>query len=188
MSSTPVSIESLIGHAMRDALQKWCIDSVPDDDASRASHVILGKPTRELRDNIVVSVHTQHPLGPSEDTDKLIEGVPRGQDERPLQFFRESTGGARTEMMVGAVQIRIRENMKHEDALNISGVVMDRVKKAINRDGSLKTMSDELGNTMMLLETFQHSGHAAGGGSTSIFIRWVDWRAIIVSDNSRVKE
>lgn len=184
-TSTPQSIESLIANTLEEVLADWCVNEVSTHDQSRASHIVLGKPTKELRDAIVVSIHTQHPLGPDNDSDRLVEGQPRSADERPLQFQRESAGGARVEMMFGTVQVRIRENLEHRLALNLKGAVSDRIRKAINRDERLRALTDDLGNTMFWIETFKHSGHASGGANVSIFIEWVDWRAAICSDNRR---
>lgn len=184
-TSTPRSIESLIANTMDDVLTDWCINEVSTHDQSRANNVVLGKPTKELREAITISIHTQHPLGPDHDADRLVEGRPRSAQERPLQFWRESSGGARVEMMFGAVQVRIRENLGHKLALNLKGAVSDRVRKAINRDERLRVLTDDLGNTMFWIETFKHSGHASGGADVSIFIEWIDWRAAICSDNRR---
>jgi hypothetical protein len=182
---TPKDIESLIADTLETVLTDWLINEVSTHDQSRANWVIIGKPTKELRDPITISIHTQHPLGPDKDTDKLVEGRPRSAQERPLQFFRETSGGARQEMMFGAIQVRIRENLPPKTALNLKGAVVDRIKKAINRDTRLKTLTDDLGNTMFWIETFKHSGHASGGSDVSIFIEWIDWRAAVCSDNRR---
>nr|NIV40059.1 hypothetical protein [Anaerolineae bacterium] len=55
----------------------------------------------------------------------------------------------------------------------------ERVKAAINRDADLNSLSDDFGNTMHVLETFQAVGYAGGGGDVSINFRWIDWRAFI---------
>lgn len=182
---TPVHIESLLGDTLVEVITDHCMTNVSSEDQSRANHVVLGKPTSELRDNCVVSIHTQHPLGPEQDTDRRVEGSPRERSERPWVFPRESYGGAKFDMMYGTVQVRMRERMQHKKALAIKAVVAHRIKYAIERDTRLRVLSDDLGNTMLMIETFKHSGHAAGGGDVSVFIEWVDWRALIVSDNRR---
>ncbi|MHC4542922.1 MAG: hypothetical protein ACYSYL_00145 [Planctomycetota bacterium] len=182
---TPTHIESLLGDTLHEIITDWCITNVSTEDLSRADHVVLGKPTSELRDNIVVSVHTQHPLGPEKDTDQRVEGKPRTWEERPWQFPRESHGGARFQMMYGAIQIRMRERNRHRVALAHKSVVAHRIRRAIERDTRLRVLEDDLGNTMLMIETFRHSGHAAGGGNVTVFIEWIDWRALIVSDNRR---
>jgi hypothetical protein len=179
-------MESLLADEMETVLTDWCINDPDEDDDTKANNVIIGKPTRELRNKIVVSIHTNHPLGVGSDKDRLVEGPPRSGDERPLYFERESTGGARVEMMFGAIQIRIRQDSNHKQALNFVAVNEDRIKKAINRDSRLRVLEDDLGNTMVWLETYESPGYAAGGGDTSIFIRWIGWRAVIVSSNTRL--
>lgn len=182
---TPVALESLMGHTIRDVLEDWCINNVDDDDLTKAAYALLGKPTKELRSRIVVSVHMQHPLGPDKDQDHNVMGPPRSEAERPLKFPGESIGGARWEMVFGAIQVRIREDLPHKDAMNTVAVVVDRIKSGINRDSRLRALRDDLNNVMVWIETFRHSGHAAGGGNVSIFIRWVDFRAVVVSSNVR---
>lgn len=181
----PKAIESLIADTMKVVLTEWCITNTDEDDTTRADVVMIGKPTRELRNNIVISIHTSHPLGPSRDNDRLVEGPPRTQSERPLYFERETTGGARTEMMFGAVQIRIRESQDEGSALNTVAVADTRIKRGINMDSRLRSLTDDFGSTMILIETYEQPGYAAGGGDTSIFIRWIGWRAVIVSSNIR---
>lgn len=181
----PSTVEALLANRMRDVLQEWCIDDVPTTDRSRANHAIVGKPTSELRDPIVISVHTDHPLGPGVDKDKVVMGAPRSDSERPFKWPPESWGGMRTEQMIGAVQINIREDLSSEDAVAISGAVSARVKNAINQDRRLAYIADDFGNHMQQLDTFKRTGYASGGGNVSIYIHWVDWRAHIVSTNMR---
>lgn len=183
--ATPKAMESLLGDTLKEVLTDYCINNVDSDDTTKANYVVMGKPTSELRSAIVVSVHMQHPLGPDKDVDKLVEGAPRSAEERPLTFPRESIGGATFEMITGAVQVRIKEGKNHQAALNTKSVTVDRIKKAIKTDSRLRVLKDDLGNTMTWIEVFRHSGHAAGGGEVSIFIEWVDFRAIVVSSNSR---
>lgn len=183
--ATPKAIESLIADTLKIVLTDWCITNTDTDDETRADVVMIGKPTRELRNNIVISIHTSHPLGPTRDNDRLVEGPPRAQSERPLYFERETTGGARVEMLFGAVQIRIRKNQEHQEALNVIAVSETRVKQGINMDSRLRVLHDDFDSTMVWIETFEQPGYAAGGGDTSIFIRWIGWRAVVVSSNIR---
>jgi len=183
--TVPQSIESILGDRLKDALTRWCITGVPLDDESRANHVILGKPTTQLRDNVVISIHTEHPLGPISDTDHIVMGTPRTNEERPFKWPAETTGGMRSKVVIGAVQINIREKMSYELAKSINGAVAARIEAAINQDAELDAFGDDFGNFMSRIETFQGSGYQAGGGNVSINIRWIDWRAFVHSTNCR---
>lgn len=171
-------IEAVLALKLHEVLTKWCITDVVSDDPSRADAVVLGKPTRELRDEVVISIHMQHPLGPTADRDSSASGPPKRQDERPWNWPKE-IGGGRMEKIVGAVQINIREKLAYDEAVEIISAVVERVKAAINRDTSLVPLSDDWGNKVQVLETFQASGHAGGGGEVSINLRWIDFRAFI---------
>jgi len=183
--TVPQAIEHLIAETLMEVHMDWLVNEVSTHDKSRANSVILGKPTSELRSPIVVSIHTQHPLGPPEDVDKNISGGPRTQSERPWRFPAESTGGATVSAIFGATQVRIREDMSHSEALRIKAAVVTRIKQAINKDTRLRVLEDDFGNTMFWIETFEHPGYAAGGGDVSIFIEWVSWRAFICSSTAR---
>ena len=183
--TVPQAMEHLLAETLLTVHIDWLVTEVSTHDQSRANQVILGKPTSELRSPIVVSIHTQHPLGPPEDVDKNISGGPRTQAERPWRFPAESTGGASVEAIYGATQVRIRENMQHIEALKIKSVVVKRIRQAINKDTRLRTLEDDFGDTMFWIETFEHPGYAAGGGDVSIFIEWVSWRAFVCSSTAR---
>ena len=185
MTNPPKSIEALLAHKMRDVLLDWCVTRVPLDDPSRAKLVIIGKPTNELGNPPVISIHTPHPLGPPSDTDHMIVGTPRSNEERPYKWPMETMGGMRTDLLIGTVQINMREQQRAEDAVWSIGALATRVRNAINQDPRLRPFSDDMGNFMSRLETFQHSGHTGGGSNTTTHIRWVDFRAIIHSTNSR---
>ena len=178
MTIEKAGIEAVLAKALHAAVTKWCITNVPVKDESRANWVVLGKPTRELRDNIVISIHMQHPLGPNADTDNIVSGKPTTSGERPWDFPKE-LGGGRMEKYLGCVEINIREREAYEDAVNVISSLYERVKAAINRDPSLVPLEDDWGNTLMVLETWQAYGHESGGGSVSISRRWVDWRAFV---------
>lgn len=177
-------IEAVLAQKLYEVLTKWCIIDVAAGDPSRADAVVLGKPTRELRDEIVISIHMQHPLGPSADKDELVSGAPREPDERPWNWPKEF-GGGKTEKIVGAVQINIRQKLSYDEAVEIIASVVERVKAAINQDRDLIPLKDDWGNTLLVLETFQASGHAGGGGEVSINLRWIDWRAFIARRDCR---
>jgi hypothetical protein len=179
----PQSMEALLAHTLLDAITKRCITDVPPDDSGRTDQVVLGKLTRELRDENVIAVHMQHPLGPSIDRDGMA-GAPRNQDQ-PWDWPPETLGGMRTERIDGAVEIRLRKKLEYTDAVDIFAVVIQRVKDAINREESLRTLTDQMGNTMSIIEAFEAPGYAAGGGNVSINIRWVNWRAFVHSTNAR---
>ena len=185
---TPRTIEAMLAHTMAEVLTDWCIERVAPDDDSVVKSVIIGKPTSELGNPPVISIHTQHPLGPPKDTDHIAMGAPRGPEERPYKWPVETTGGMRTDLMIGTVQINIREQSKAADAAWIIGAIASRVRKAINQDPRLATLVDDMGDYMSRVETFQHSGHTGGGSSTTTHIRWVDFRATIHSTNCRVQE
>lgn len=183
--AVPQSIESLLGDKLKSVLTERCITDVSDDDESKANHVILGKPTTELRDNIVISIHTEHPLGPIADKDHIVMGTPRSDEERPFKWPAETTGGMRSKVVIGAVQVNIREKLPYETAKAINGAVASRIEAAINQDGELDAFHDDFGNFMSRIETFEASGYQAGGGNVSINIRWIDWRAFVHSTNCR---
>ena len=178
-------IEAVLAQKLHEVLTKWCITDVAANDPSRADAVVLGKPTRELRDEIVVSIHMQHPLGPSADQDELVSGTPRQPDERPWNWPKEF-GGGKVEKIVGAVQLNIRQKLSYDEAVEIIASVVERVKAAINRDRDLVPLADDWDNTLLVLETFQASGHAGGGGEVSINLRWIDWRAFIARRDCRI--
>lgn len=178
-------IEAMLAEKLVDVLTDWCITQVDEDDPSRADHVVLGKPTRELRDENVISIHMQHPLGPQADRDEPVSGTPRGQDERGHYFPAETMGGMIVEKMIGCVQVNIRQRLAYTDAVEVNAAIVQRIKAAINRDKDLVPMTDDFGATLFKLETFQASGHASGGGNVSINIRWIDWRAFIAITNCR---
>lgn len=183
--AVPQSIESELGSRLKEVLTRWCITDISADDESRANHVILGKPTTQLRDNVVISIHTEHPLGPVSDKDHIVMGTPRSDDERPFKWPAETTGGMRSKVVIGAIQINIREKLSYETAKAINGAVAARIEAAINRDSELDAFADDFGNFMSRVETFQASGYQAGGGNVSINIRWIDWRAFVHSTNCR---
>jgi len=178
-------IEAILAHMLHTVLLEWCITNVSADDPSRASHVVLGKPTRELRDSKVVSIRMQHPLGPAADKDEVVSGSPRGQDERGHYFPPETMGGMIVEKMIGCIEVRIREKLSYPDAVEVNASLIERIKKAINTDSRLGLLKDDFGVTLFKLETFQATGHASGGGDVSINVRWVDWRGFTCRTNCR---
>lgn len=176
-------IESVLAHTLHDVLTDWCIKRVPTNDPSRADHVLLGKPTSERQDEIVVSIHMQHPLGPGADKDRDVSGKPTTQDDRPNFFpagFNE-----RWWKLVGTVQINVRQDMSYEETVDIVAAVVERVRAAINRDVRFQRLKDDWDNALYDIETFQAYGHASGGGDVSINLRWVDWRATVLSQKKR---
>jgi len=173
-----LGIESVLAAALKTVVTKWCITDVAADDPSRANWVVLGKPTRELRDDIVVSIHMQHPLGINADKDAMVSGKPTTTAERPWDWPKE-LGGGKVEKYLGCIEINIREREEYEDSVSIISSVYERVKAAVNRDPDLVPLTDDWGNTLMILETWQAYGHESGGGAVSISRRWVDWRAFV---------
>jgi len=175
----------MIADKLLSVLTKWLITNVDEDDDSRANRVILGKPTDELRYNVVVSIHLDHPLGPAQDTDFNAMGTPRSTEERPYKWPTETTGGMHTRQIIGAIQINIRETLPYEAAKAINGAVATRIELAIRRDNELRSFHDDFGQFVSIIDTFRGYGYQAGGGNTSIHIRWIDWRAVIHSENCR---
>ena len=180
----PQSLEAMLAEKLQTALTTHLITNVDLNDQSIADYVIIGKPTAELKSRIVVSIHTQHPFGPTTDKDTSISGLSSGG--RPFYFPKETFGGMETEEMIGCVQINIREKMPAEEAVWINSIVTHRVKKAINEDSELDAFSDGLGNSMSMIETFRAVGYASGGDKVSVYFRWVDWRAIVHRSNCRL--
>lgn len=185
-TTVPDSIEGLLADELKEVLTDWCINYVSADDASRANHVIVGKPTKELRSAIVISIHMQHPLSRTKGGTDLVEGTPRNQSERPYHWPAETWGGMRTEMIVGAVQVNYREKETYEDAMNIIGPIVNRIKQGINQDARLTTLSDDMGNFMSKIETFTAEGVSSGGDNITVDRRWVSWRAFVHSTHARV--
>ena len=185
--NTPTSIEALMADRIHDAVERWCKTDVPLDDEARANEVIIGKPTVEIKKDIVLSVHMQHPFGPVRDRDTTVSGAGTGGlTGRPYFFPMETMGGARIEEVVGCVQVRIRKKMKYDDAVWLIAAVIERAKQAINRDTTLRRISDDLGNTMFLIEAFRVDGYESGGGRMSVNFRWVDFRAYVTCTNCRI--
>lgn len=180
----PQSAEAMLADKLQTALTTHLITNVEYDDPSRADHVIIGKPTKELKDRIVISVHTQHPFGPTVDKDASISGLSSGN--RPYYWPKETFGGMETEEIIGCVQINIRERMPPEEAVWVNSIITHRVKKAINEDPELEAFSDGLGNSVSLIETFRAVGYASGGDKVSVYFRWVDWRAMLHRSNCRL--
>lgn len=181
--TTPLSYEAMIATTMREVLIDHCITRVSEDDKSKANVVIIGKPTEELSKNIVLSVFTVHPLGPKEDTETIMEGAPTKPNERPYKWPPETFGGMRTHKILGAVQINLRESVKAEEATYLIGALESRIRIAINKDRRLRLFEDDFGNMVHLIEVYQASGYASGGGNISLHRRWIDWRGVVHSNN-----
>jgi hypothetical protein len=170
---------------MLEVITEACQTNVPTDDKSRVDVIIIGKPTEELRKRNVVSIHTTHPLGPSKDTEEIMMGTPTKPNERPYKWPPETFGGMRTDKMIGAVQINLRQNVRAPEAVPLIAAIETRIKDAINRDHRLRIVQDDFGYTAHLIETFKAIGYASGGGKTSLHRRWIDWRATVHSTNCR---
>jgi hypothetical protein len=183
--TTPKTIEAMLAETIKDAVEKKCVTEIPDDDDSRADHVIIGKPTRELRDEMVISIHMRHPFGPRMDKDTAVHGLPRSSDSGPWVFPAETMGGMRVERIIGCVQIRLRKRQNAEEASWLFEPVKERIRQAINCDASLSSLSDDFGNTMFWIETFRATGYDSGGGEVSLTNQWVDFRAFVSSTNCR---
>lgn len=182
---TPTALEAKLAHVLKDVIGDHCINYVAPDDTSKANHVIIGKPTRELRDEIVVSVHMDHPLGPIMDRDDRVSGLRGGLSNRPYVIPNETIGGMTVDEIIGGVQIRARRRETSEDATFIIKPVHVRIKRAINRDKRLRLIQDDLGNTMFTIHTFRAVGYESGGGDVTINTRWVNFRALACYSNCR---
>jgi hypothetical protein len=167
---------------MKTALTEWCITDVGSDDPSKADYVIIGKPTEELSDEIVVSIHTHHPLGIGEDRDRDVTGT---STQTRWQFPAETFGGVRIEEITGTVQIRAIKDLTYENAILLFAPLSQRVLDAINKDYLLTSLTDSTGRTMFLIEAFRREGYESGGGEVSIDTQWVDWVAYVSSTNCR---
>lgn len=182
----PHSIQSLIASTIKEVITDWCIDYVPADDPSRADHVVLGKPTRELKDNVVISIYMNHPLGRGADKDEFASGPPRAQDERPYKWPMESCGGMTTEKIIGGVQINYRRKKNYEGAIKEIGPILARIKQGINNDSRLDRLEDDLGSYMSSIQAIRTEGYTSGGGDITLERTWVTFRAWVHTDNSRV--
>jgi hypothetical protein len=185
LHTTPEVVESMAAQTLRGVLQEWLIDRVPSDDGSRVHHVIVGKPTRELRDEMVVSVHMDHPFGPKMDKSTNISGLGGGLSGRPYVFPGETTGGMKIEEIIGCVQVRVRQRLAAEDASKLMYPILARIRQALNRDERLRFIEDGFGNYMFRIETFRATGYESGGGDVTINSKWVDFRALVCYSNCR---
>jgi hypothetical protein len=184
--TTPDSAEVAIARRIRDVLEDWCVNNVAEDDPSRADHVIRGKPTSERSNEIVISVHTHHPLGLSKSSEGVVDGPPVQEDERPYKWPMMTTGGFTTSKAIGAVQINIRLRAERELAERIIGAVAERVKQGVNRDKRLAGFKDEMGNFVSSVEAFETRGAGSGADNVSLDNRWITWRAWVHSRRARV--
>jgi hypothetical protein len=175
-----------MGETIKEVLLDWCMEYVPEDDPSRVNHVILGKPTRELKDEIVVSIYMNHPLGRSADKDEFASGPPTQEDERPYKWPMETCGGMTTEKVLGGVQINYRRKKGYEDAIKEIGPIIQRVKLGINTDARLKYLEDSLGAFMSSIQAIRSEGYTSGGGDISLERQWVTFRAWVHHDNTRI--
>jgi len=178
--NVPTTLEAMIADGLEGACTEYCITNVDDDDPSMSDHVILGKPTEELADEIVVSIHMQHPFGPTMDKDSAITGK---TGVTGFHFPDETIGGGRVDQIMGAVQVNIRQDLEYADAMWISAVVVERVKQAINLHPDVRSLTDSYGNVMFKLQTFRAIGYASGGGDVSVYFRWVDFVAYVSYTN-----
>lgn len=186
MSGTPEPYEAILLRKLRTAITEYCVDNVDEDDPSRVNHVIIGKPGRELRNPPVVSISLTHPLGPSKDTDKLVSGTPRGNnDERPYKWPPMTMGGQRVDMLKGTVQVNIRENMSAEEASFVSGAIANRIVKAINEHPELGAFMDDFGFFVTDIESWRRYGYEFGSNRITTGVFWVDFRAFVHSTNVR---
>ncbi len=181
-----MDIYALIAHTIKEVLEDWCINYVAEDDSSRAQHVLLGKPTGELRSEIVLSVHMNHPLGPEAGRDKSVAGRPMAEDERPYKWPMEWTGGMNTEAILGAVQINYRRRKSYDAALEDVGPIIARIKSGINRDSRLNFLVGDCGGHMSIIETIRGEGYTSGGGDVSLERVWVTFRAWVHTSNRRI--
>jgi len=185
-TTTPAHYEAMLADKIRDAIEEWTITDIPQDDESRASTVIIGKPTTELKQDIVISVHMRHPLGPSRDRDQNVTGTARGgMTNSPWHWPRETIGGMRTTEVTGDIQIRLRKKVAADVAGWIISAVKERCVQAINKDWRLNAFSDDFSNFVSIVEAYRNDGYDSGGGSTTIHIGWVDFRAYVHHTNVR---
>jgi len=182
---TKHGIEAVVAKALMKALTKSCITEVPAEDMSRANHVIIGKPTNERADEIVIAIMMEHPFGPKFDRAPLLTMSQADPQTRPMRFPGETLGGMDVSMEIGTVWISIREKMPYEEAIEVISSVRERVKATINRDSSLVPLQDDYGNFLYRLETFQAEGYETGGRQVSINHRWVDFRFFVAVTNCR---
>lgn len=178
-------IEDYIAEKLYAALLERCVTEISPSDPSRVAHVIIGKPTSERRDESVLSIMMQHPLGPSKDTEMLALGVPMDESVRPYNIPPETFGGAVHHTVVGTVWIAIREREDYADAIRIISSIFERVSATINKDRRLCPLVDDFGNTLYKLETFRSEGYETGGRQVAINHRWVDFRGLVVRSNCR---
>ena len=178
------ALEAIVAMLIKDAVTKHCITDVSSSDASKADWVILGKPTTERTDPIVISIHMQHPLGMNIGKEKASSSRPTQMD--PWQVLPETQGGMSSRVQVGAVQIDIREGIPYDEAIYINAAVARRVKQAIDNDVSLAgPIVDDFGDLMSWILTFEAAGYVAGGGDVSIHARWVNFKMLVHSSNVR---
>ena len=179
MTVEKAGIEAVLFEELYTVLVEHCIDDVNSDDESRCDAVVPGKPTKERGDDIVVSVLMEHPLGLSAERDDIATSFSRLASERP-NWFPPEMGGGMVEVIHGAIQINIKEELPYEEAVKIMSSLKERVKWALNTDSRLQgSLADEWGNTVIKFETYQATGATTGGQNTTIHTRWINWRAYI---------
>lgn len=184
-AGVPAQIEAMIADALYQGILAACKTNIPVGQIDRADNVIIGKPGSELSDPITISIHVQHPIGPSEDVDKQVTGMGAGLSDRPYSFPNETIGGMRVDELKGGVQINIREDLEPESAVWVNAAIKQRVKDVINQSTSFDYMEDEMGNLLLKIETFRDFGYDAGARDVSVHFRWVGWRAYICYANYR---
>lgn len=179
-------MEAVLAQRLFKALKKVCIEDVALDDPSRANHVVLGKPTVERRDEIVISIMFQNPLGTGKDTERLLQGYPYDESLRPYQFpGGETFGGAVFDTVIGVVWVAIRKMKDYNLAIEIISSVAERVRWAINQYPGLDAACDDYGNHLFRLETFRGAGYETGGRNVAINHRFIDFRGLIARTNRR---
>lgn len=182
--NVPNGIEAVLAHKLKDVITKHCITNVSANDISKADYVILGKPGPELRDSIVVSIHIQHPLHST----RVEKERPNEDNEigYPWRVPAETVGGMNTKSQVGAVQLNIRQDLDYDDAIYVNSAVTERVRQAIDRDAELGgLLTDDFGGGVSKIQTYDAPGFTGGGGDVSIYTRWIGFKYLLHTPNTR---
>lgn len=165
-------------------LQLRLVDEIPRGAPERVDVVAVGKYIEEL-DGIIVTVHSDHPLGVGQSrVNANIEGVESTSLLKGWNLPPESLGGSKWERWPGTVQVRMLKDVDQLTGLKIIEHVCARIGIVINGE-VIVPIRDEYGYTIFHLTTVGTIGYASGGGDISVNTRWVDFAALVSSSRLR---
>lgn len=164
-------MESILCNQLALTLREFCITNAA---TNKADHVVIGRPDLEYRDDIVLSIYTQHPRGAEVARDYLASGRKAGR----WSFPNESGGGV-IEAIVGIVQVDVRKAGTAATTLVTLSDVVERVKTGIDTDRDLISLTDDHNGTLLEIEVVEVSGYDGTTGVVSTHQRWVSFLAFV---------